>query len=121
MKFDCTATGYRRPVNQKVDFVFSVKKDPSPPKHIGEELFQERSVITHEIAYAFHSNAAQLPHNKKLAIDAVYAALFKDMIPIIKHILVNYDNDEEVRQSAGHLLKMMIEPSYSPVWEQNDE
>ena len=117
MKFECSPTGYRRPVNQKADFRFSVKKDPSPPKNIGEEMFQEQYLLTCKIGYSFYSNTAQLPHKKKDAVKAIYAQLFKDMIPIVQHILTNYDHGEEVRESAVHLLGMMREPKV----EQNDE
>jgi hypothetical protein len=104
MKFDLENSHERRRMPVKFEHIFS-KQDDGPMLR-GEEYFQERYLLTLKVYTEFWSNAAQLPQKKACAEDLVHAHLFKDMIPLVKGILLEADN-RTVYSLAESLLKKM--------------
>lgn len=105
MEFERKNTRERRYVPQKIQDVTRIKTDPTI-RHIGEELFQEKYIITHKLNYEFWSNDAQLEMKTRYALEATYAHLFKDMLPIVHDILAS-THDPEIQEMCHDLLDLM--------------
>lgn len=104
MIFDLENSHERRLMPVKFEHSFSKQNDSSMLR--GEEYFQERYSLTLKVYAEFWSNTVQLPQKRKQAEDLVYTHLFKDMIPLVKGILLEADN-ETVYNLATSLLKKM--------------
>jgi hypothetical protein len=104
MHFEVENTYERRYAPVKFDH--TLYKDDQSCMSIGTEYFQQRYLLTLTVRTEFWSNSAQLDSKRKLAEDLVCAYLYKDMIPIVKGIMLEA-NSEQVYKLAGDLLQMM--------------
>lgn len=104
MEFNLENSHERRPMPVKFEHSFSKQNDSHMIR--GEEYFQEKYSLTLKVYAEFWSNTVQLPQKRKQAEDLVYAHLFKDMIPLVKELLLEADN-ETVYNLAISLLKKM--------------
>jgi len=106
MEFERKNTRERRYAPQKIRDITRIKIDDPISQYIGEELFQEKYIITHKLNYEFWSNDAQLEMKTRHALDAVHAHLFKDMLPIVHDILAS-THDPEIQEMCHDLLDLM--------------
>jgi len=104
MRFEVENTYERRCAPVKFDH--TLYKDDQSCRSIGEEYFQQRYLLTLTVQTEFWANSAQLDSKRKLAEDLVCACLYKDMIPIVKGIMLEADS-EQMYKLAGDLLQIM--------------
>ena len=104
MNFELESSHERR--HMPVKFQYTMTKEDEYPLNIGENYFQERYLLTLKVRTDFWSNKSQLGQKKTQAENLVYAHLFKDMIPLVKEILLEADNETIFKLATSLLNKM---------------
>ena len=101
-------TQERKPL--RVDFNLDKDLD-SGVRAIGDELFQERYVLSIKVFTEFWSNKAQLTYKKQHAIKAAQTHLFRNMIPLL-HSIMRETDSPEVYRMAGEILNEMTKADF---------
>lgn len=106
MEFELENTGERRATMPRVEWSTLEKSDESP-QNIGQELFQDRYVLSARVAASFFSNGAQLEYKERQARKNLITFLYKDALPLVDELLLIADSSE-VFELAGRIKKVMV-------------
>lgn len=101
-------TRERKPI--RVDFKLDRDLD-SGIQAFGDELFQERYMLSIKVFTEFWSNKAQLPYKKQDAIKAAQTYLFRNMIPLL-HSIRRETDSPEIYRMAGEVLDEMTKADF---------
>lgn len=105
MKFELRNTRERRPSLPRQSY--TLNKSEGPPKHMGEELFQERYDLKATVGVSFFSNAAQLPMKQAQAEKNLRAFLYGEAMPLVDELLLMAEN-QETHEIASRLKAVML-------------
>jgi hypothetical protein len=102
--FNLNGTGKRRMVRQKpAEITYKFDK----MEYTGADMFdQDEYHLTLTCGTIFWSNPAQLLEKKRHAIQATEAYLFKDMIPLVREIIMIADDSDTYKLACELLDKM---------------
>lgn len=107
--YNLNNTGERRAVRQKpadITYQFNKHEPIAGMEYAGGDMFQERYSLTVTCGTTFWSNPVQLLEKKKHAIKVTEAYLFKDMIPLVREIIMVADNSDTYILACELLGKM---------------